>query len=209
MVLGVDFTSKFIRNAKPDQEEAISKLLNDHIEALMYNVASIAAVTALVQDKKKIESKHIGFVRAYISEECTASSGRGGGEQRGGSLPSEYFGYSTGAYSPNNAGGIDMSDAHFGDGGYIRPALNTMLGAGQVIRVTRDNATAKRFVKAILKFNDVAISKNAFDELLHIVDIHINCLMNDINKQSTSNNSHTTLLKVEKALELKRHSVFK
>jgi hypothetical protein len=131
-------------------------------------------------------------------------------EQTGGtSMPSEYFGFSTGAFSALNAGGINMSDAHFGAGGYIRPALDIMMGGSQILNVTRHNATAKKFVKAVLKFNNLTISKNAMNELMLVIDIHITCLINDINKNIQTSNSHITLSKVEKVLDLKRHSVFK
>jgi hypothetical protein len=170
----------------------------------MYNLASIASVTALAQDKNKIETKHIGFVRTYIGKECTGPSGNG--SQKGGdSMPSEFYGYSTGAYSAGNAGGINMSDANFGAGGYIRPELGMSGGASgaHVHTHARASTAAKRFIKSILKFNGVSISKTAFDELLLLIDMHIRCLHHDLMKQYP-----LTLPKLEKILALKRHSVF-
>lgn len=191
-------------NVKQEQKESIITTLDNHIEAMMYNIASISAVTALAQDKNKIEGKHIGFVRTYIGHECSGS-GSGSSQSGGAGMPSEFYGYSTGAYSEANAGGINMSDARFGVGGYIRPALDmNMTGGGHSSSLVRENASAKRFIKSVLKFNGVGISKTAFSELMLMIDHHISCLKNDIKKQEP-----LSISKLEKVLARKRHAVFK
>jgi hypothetical protein len=92
---------------KPENKDEIIKILDNHIQAMLYNISSIASVTALLDEKSKIEMKHIDFIKHYITKQCTKHEKN---KQQGGSFPAEYFGYDSGAYTEANYGGVNYND---------------------------------------------------------------------------------------------------
>ena len=208
----------------------ISALLISHVHALCYNVASIVCTIALMKRRTRIQTKDVEDARAYISKEClnmTTTGGQSGGQrgcQNGGtSMPSQYFGYdlSSPAYSQaNSVNETAVSEAQFGPGGYIRPAIDiggeqfplSQSGGGGtntgIILYARDrNKSARqnsvrKVISHIIKTNGLTVSKSALHELLFTIDVHITCLVQDLSKHKY------TLSNVKRVLELKRHAVF-
>ena len=189
----------------PEQKDEIMQTLDDHVHAMLYNIASIASVTALLDEKTKIELKHIDFVKKYITAQCSKHK-KHGGEQQGGSMPAEYFGYDSGAYTEANYGGVNTDVVWSGSDAAIRPSLDMTGGNGlnKVSDVIGNSKEVTTYMKQVMAFNDVKISKPAMSELVKLVNIHLNCLGDDI--------KHVEKLKLsslEKLFKARKHAVFK
>lgn len=187
--------------AQPDEKKVI-ELLDSHIEALLYNIASIASVTALLDEKTKIELKHISFIKDYIIKQCKKKTSG----QQGGSLPSEYFGYNSGAYSEANYGGVNYTNVVWdGADAAIRQAIPITGGSmNKMKNLIENNKEVSKYIKKVMSFNDVKISTSAMNELLKVVNIHLNCVGDDMMKY---NKIKPSLL--EKIFKTRKHAVFK
>ena len=208
----------------PEHKKEVVNKLDSHIEALLYNVASIASITALLDEKDKIELKHISFIKDYITKECIKK--KKGSKQSGGSFPAEYFGYDSGAYTESNYGGTNYTDSVWtGSDAVIRQAIPIMVGGtsggacndtcgmNRVVTVggmkgmkdiVGNTKEVVKYIKRVMEFNNVKISKPAMAELLKIVNIHLNCLGDDM--------SQLEKLKVktmEKIFKSRKYAVFK
>lgn len=242
--------------ANPEEHVKILELLDSHIEAMIYNIASIASVTALLDEKVKIELKHIGFIKEYIVKQCIKSSKKNNtSTQSGGSFPAEYFGYNSGAYTESNYGGTNVSDINFADGiareaipisggaknknhsggsfpaeyfgnnsgayteanyggpnvsdinftdSIARSAIHITGGGTKLKSIVENNKEVAKYIKKVIAFNDVTISKSALGELLKIVNIHLNCIGDDISKY---NKIKPAIL--DKIFSYRKHAVFK
>lgn len=192
----------------------LTQLVYSHIHALMYNIASIVSVLALMKGKSRIQCNDIEEARNYIKRACSnggsASSSQGQSQQTGGSLPSEYFGYNFNAYSASTGNEQVVSQAQFGRDGYVRPAIDIETVGGsprttsQLLNLARSSSVVKKYILSVVKHNGISISKAALHDLLTVLDIHITCLIQDIKKHCKS----VTVSKVKKVLALKRHSSF-
>jgi len=191
----------------PEKKIEILNHLDNHIDAMLYNISSIASVTALLDEKIKIELKHIDFVKKYITKQCSSKNGKN--TQSGGSFPAEYFGYNSGAYTESNYGGVNTDVVWSGSDAAIRPELNMSGGSGGSLMknpkdIIGNNTHVSKYMKQVISFNDVKITKSAMDELLKLVNIHLNCLGNDIkslNKLKVSS--------LDKLFKSHKHAVFK
>jgi hypothetical protein len=157
---------------------------------MLYNIASIASVTALLDEKIKVELKHIDFVKKYITTQCSKNKKHGGSTndntQSGGSFPAEYFGYNSGAYTEANYGGVSSDVVWSGSDAAIRPALDMHGGenakkanqvkdakdAKDIKDIVGNNPEVSKYMKKIMAFNDVKISKPALTELIKLLIIH-------------------------------------
>lgn len=184
----------------------LTKLVYSHIHSLMYNIASIVSVLALMKGKSRIQCNDIEEARNYIKRAC--SNVTNSSQQTGGSFPSEYFGYDFNAYSASAGNEQLVSQAQFGRDGYIRPAIDIEMVGGspnsQLLNLARHSPIVKKYILSVIKQNGVSISKAALQDLLTVLDIHITCLIQDIRKHSKT----VTVSKVRKVLTLKRHSSF-
>lgn len=187
-----------------DRQQVMHKL-EMHLDAVSYNVASIAIIFALLKGEKRIQPKHLQNVMGYISSMCSPVKGQG---QKGGmSMASDYFGYPHPNYTSSNAGsGVVMSEVEF-NSGIARAGIDSQIGgtsnSNSMRFVATNDKDAKAFVKSVIKMHNIEISKTAFKELMRIIDIHLNCLASDL-----SNVSPLTIARVDKVLGLKRHAVF-
>lgn len=199
------FIDTFQINLKGSDKTEVFHKLEMHMDAVCYNVASIAIIFALLKGDKKIQPKHLQNVMGYISSMCSSSAK---GQKGGMSMASDYFGYPHPNYASSNAGsGVVMSEIEF-NSGIARAGIDSQIGGTQsssnnVRLVATNDKDAKAFVKSVVKMHNIEISKTAFTELMRIIDIHLNCLATDL-----STLSPLTVSKVDKVLGLKRHAVF-
>jgi len=201
---------------KPENKHEIMQHMDDHIHAMLYNIASIASVTALLDEKIKVELKHIDFVKKYITTQCSKNKKHGGSTndntQSGGSFPAEYFGYNSGAYTEANYGGVSSDVVWSGSDAAIRPALDMHGGESakdakqtkEAKDIVGNNPEVSKYMKKIMAFNDVKISKPALTELIKLVNIHLNCLGNDMTTYDK-----IKLSTLEKIFKTRKHAVFK
>ena len=210
----------------PEHKKEVVNSLDSHIEALLYNVASIASITALLDEKNKIELKHISFIKDYITSECIKK--KKAATQTGGSFPAEYFGYDSGAYAESNYGGTNYTDSVWsGADAAIRQAIPIMAGGtncdntGTVCGTVNNTSViiggmkgmkdivgntkeVVKYIKRVMEFNNVKISKPAMAELLKIVNIHLNCLGDDMSQLVK-----LKLKTMEKLFKSRKYAVFK
>lgn len=193
------FLDKQKIEVKTDMPEVVAILIM-HIDALIYNVTSVACVMAMLEGKKNIQPHHLSEVRKYIDEKCPL-------RHNGGSptaFPQQYF-------SPNAVGNYNAMNAHVGatqvetvkfDQGYARENMGSLSGGG-VISILKGDKVATNFMKKVLEHHGTKISKTAMPELLHIMDRHLECLANDMKEQGGITKS-----KLVRIMRLKRHAVF-
>lgn len=201
--LTTTFLDTFQIHVKPKDHLQVQEHLAEHMDAVMYNVTSIAILFTLLKGHVKLEPKHLTDVMSYISSACPNVS-KGGG-QKGGSLPCDYFGYAHPNYTAGNgAQGVVMSEVDF-SAGVARAGIDSQLGGSgpSLSLLASHDKEAKEFARSILKLHKIKVSKTAFAELLRIIDIHLNCLGRDL-----ANSSPLSLTRLDKVLGLKRHAVF-
>lgn len=195
------FLDTFQITVKANDRPVIEQRLQEHIDAVIYNIASMAVVFTLVKDKNKIQPKYLEDVTNYVAATCPPHKGQSGGAP----MASDYFGYPHPNYSASNAGsGTVMSEVGFADG-VARAGLDSQMGGAspRLIGIAIHDANAKLFVRSILRMHDMQISQSAFKQLLHIIDIHLNCMGNDLIAKLP-----LTVARLTKVLTKKRHAVF-
>lgn len=189
--------------AKPQQQAEIVEKLGNHIDAVIYNVTSIAVIFAMLKGDSKVQPKHLIDVTKYISTTCPRN-----GQMGGMSMASNYFGYPHPSYAAGNSEGVVMSEVQF-DNGIARAGIDTQVGmsggaANNLRLVSVHDNNCKAFVRSIMALHNMPISKTGLGELLRIIDIHLNCLANDLAAYASS----LTISRLDKVLGRKRHSVF-
>lgn len=188
-VLVRKFLKTFDIDVKKEDETNVVKTLQDHLEAVIYNVTAIAMVMALLNDTRKIETKHLGEVRRYIASHCPKPKQKGG-------FPAAYFGAADPNYSTLNGNGSSVSTVQF-ENGVARPQIG---GAKGFMYSEKKVAT---YAKHVLKHHNAVISHEALKEILAILDTHVACLAHDI-----AGPTPLTLAKLERVMKMKRHAVF-
>jgi hypothetical protein len=179
--------------------EAIFQKIAFHIDALVHNVVSTAALVAMMHNESKIDSEHLKPVKIYIESQCMSKT-----QQRGGtSMASDFFGYPHPNYSESHENsGVAVSKVDFAQG-VARPALSPAQGMFVGGGTYHESKEIKAAAKTLLKSKNVSIGKKAFTELLRIIDSHIHCFANDMKKKCP-----LTVSKLDKILHTKRHAVF-
>ena len=193
------FLQKHNISVKSDMPEVVAILIM-HTDALIYNVASIACVMAMLEGKKKVEPRHLGEVRKYIDEKCPHK--QAGGNPTG--FPVQYFSpLAFGNYTENaNIGANRVETVKF-DQGYARENMGPLTGGSHVTSVLKGDKVATNFMKKVMEHHNMKVSKMATPELLHIMDSHLECLAKDMHEQGDMTKS-----KLLRIMRLKRHAVF-
>jgi len=193
----------------------IEKKLNIHFNTLYTNVTSIVCVLALLDKKNKVEQKHINELKKYIQSKCFSSKK---GVQKGGeSMPGDYFGYINPAYTINNGSNeTDVNTVDFKEG-IARQAIDMKpIGSGDVVfqsgggtknkytkHISENDNDIKKFIYKILKAHKLTISKKAYSDLIFIINVHMNCLETDFNK-----NLPITPAKLDNIFKNKTYAIF-
>lgn len=176
-------------------QDKVQSLIEEHTNAVVHQVASMAAVIALLSNKRKIDVSHLSQVKAYVQSKCAV---RARGHKGGDAMPSDFYGYPHPAYSASHAnGGVQVSTISWANQ-EARPAQGPQSGGG---RPKSDRIGG--LIKDALKDLNVQISKGALDELKVIIHGHLACLMNDIHAAAP-----ITVKKLEKILKKSHHAAF-
>jgi hypothetical protein len=202
------FLETFSIEIKQQDREVVLETLGQHLDAVVYNITSIAVIFTLLKGGVQVQPKHLvdvtNYVMAYCSPRSSKSSSQSGGSV-GAHMPSDYFGYPHPNYDAANENqGIVMSEVNF-QAGIARGGINSLIGgAGPRSRtIAVGDANVKVFVRSILKLHNMKISKTALISLLRTVDIHLNCLATDL-----AHNSPITKSRIQKVLDKKSHAIF-
>lgn len=184
---------------KDTSEIEVCELLCKHVDALVFNVTSLASIVVTLYQSKKLDVIHVPSIRQHIVEKCQH---RHAARQRGGrvTMPSDFFGYNHPNYSTANEGsdilGIDLES-----GSTARPSLGPQSGGGGAsVAQTRFMKTT---VQQILSKHNIRSSREAFKELLSIIDAQLECLAADMRKCEP-----LTVKKLERLLTKKKYFVF-
>lgn len=184
------------RVSKDTKDDEICELLCKHIDALVFNVTSLASIVVTLYQSKKLDLIHMPAIRKHIVDKCQSKKRTMEGGRV--TMPSDFFGYNHPNYSPANVGedvlAIDLN------GTVARPALGPQSGGG--VR-HRQSDMMKPFIKDLMRKHNLVASRAAFSEILAIIDAHLECLAADLKKCEP-----LTVKKVESLFSKKRYFVF-
>ncbi len=153
------------------KDKKTNKCLSDYAENIIFNITSIAAIIAFINNSKTINKHNIELVSSYINTVC--------GKIKGGSivLPSEFYGVDSTRYLPTN-NNSDILNINFVDG-LLRPQIG-----GAKIKNPIPDA-----IKEILSNYKLTISIDICNKLTKIIENYLYCLINKLKnskKQITS-----------------------
>jgi len=168
------YTNSIVKSCNLKLEKSALKTLNKYVENMVFNIVSICAIIAFINNSKTITSKNVQIVYGYIKSTCKITNK----EQKGGDpvLPSEYYGIQSASYSPvnNNA---DILQVDFNNG-IARPAIT---GGGSDEKKEKTKVVYI-CIQDILKYYSLTASKEVVLKMIIIVDKYINCLLTSLKK---------------------------
>ena len=186
--------------------------LEDHIEALIYNVVSLACTMALVYESKRVEPKHVRAIDERYRALCGAHAPArlpAHGQRGGMSMPEAFFNpQAPSTMSPSNFGGLNSTTVNFAANEARVEIATTMDGVmmgGAHMSSFRENASKPlaKFVRAVAKLHSMTVSKQAIHDILLVMFHHLDCLAADMRAKPSIN-----VRSLEKIFKLKRHAVF-
>lgn len=159
----------------PDE---IVDALAHHIDALIYNITSLAALVAMIQGDEKIQPKHLVSAQSYIAHKCIGDEAR-----------------------KKVTGGIGNRKSAKEVSELPVPVLEGF--ELDVTAIECLDTDLRSFVHGVLNHHDVSISKGAMKSILDILHSHLGCLLKDIRE-----NEPLTLKRLEAIMTTRRHAVF-
>jgi hypothetical protein len=157
-------------NIDRDDAKVVYGLLVKKMDALVFNVISIAAIITLINNSSVIGKEAVELVRAYIADKCSKYVIKGGT-----SLPSDYFGFPNPSYSENNITN-DVLNVDFASG-----ILRNQIGGGgyKAFKLQKkDEEELTNNIKSICKYYNLKISNSVIKTLLNIIIENMECLFN-------------------------------
>lgn len=136
--------------------EGLVFLLAKHIDALIYNIVSVVALIANIEDQKKIQPKHLVAAQAYIAQKCIGSSASR--EIIGGSRT------------------MTLEELN-----KIEPPRLEDRPSDEKYQLCSD-MELRAFVHQVLEHHSIEIGKGAMKGILQILHEHLGCLLADIKK---------------------------
>jgi hypothetical protein len=171
---------------KCDYNMVINHLAN-YLDALVFNIVSIACIVSIINKSKKIDKETLPIIRSYIEDKCNFKYAK---KMSGGAVyPSSFYGATETAYSENNKGG-DILGINW-SAGIIRPEIGTsgkfpMEGGGSSATRKISPKASYNYIRShvykILKYHNIQASKFIISELIFLIDHHIKCLVANIKK---------------------------
>jgi len=156
----------------------VISLLCDYINTLVFNIASIASIIALLNNSKKITKETIKIISDYINKKCSIHTTTAAYSSKGGTvLPPAYFGADeSNRYSTSNP----TSDILVVDwaAGEARPAMGGQSGGGKKSKVN----VIKEYIEKVLAHYEITASSEMINELFKIFNKHFEILMKELKK---------------------------
>lgn len=125
-----------------------------HFDALIYNIVSLAALIASIEDQPKIYPRHLVAAQAYIAFKCVGSS-----------VGKKIIG---GAHS------LTLEE--------LNKVEIPKLDDSKHEHKLRADMDLRDFVHHVLEHHHIEIGKGAMKGILKILHEHLECLLNDIKK---------------------------
>ena len=144
--------------------------LAKHIEILIFNIVSIAAIISLLNNSSSINKEAVKLVRSYIHNSCDKKTVKGGM-----SMPSDYFGVYHPAYSENNIT-PDVLNINF-ESGILRSQIG---GGGSSHKKYKLSKTdEKEFINTInhvSRYYNLKITSEVIKMIIDIIIENMHCL---------------------------------
>ena len=153
--------------------------LAKHFDALIYNIVSLAALIASIEDQTKIEPKHLVAAQAYIAYKCVGSS-----------VAKKIIGGSK-TITLEELNKLEI------------PKLDDESESHIHSHKLRADMDLRDFVHHVIKYHNINIGKGAMKGILKILHEHLECLLNNIKKNEPISNK-----KLENIMSMRRYSVF-
>lgn len=191
----IPYTNNLIKKYDLSIKTNVDKCLCSYIEAIIFNIITIASVITFINNCKSINKETIEILRDYIYKACSPSSMKGGGGAI--VLPSEFYGINSTNYSPTN-NQVDLLPINFNSTS-IRPQI----GGGK-----SDNKPITDIIKKFLKYFNLRVSSTIMKEILDIINTYINCLMNKL--KQINNGKKLTPAMIKKVIKVNKiFNIFK
>ena len=146
------------------KDKKANKCLCEYIENIIFNITSIAAIIAFINNAKSINKRNIDLVASYIKSACGKIKGGGGSIV----LPSEFYGIDSNRYLPTN-NNIDVLNIDFTNG-LLRPQI----GGAKMKNPIPDA------IEEVLSNYKLTISVDNCKKLTKIIENYIICLITKI-----------------------------
>lgn len=167
-------------NVNNENETFIINKIISYIDALIFNIVSIACIVSILNGDKSIKKENLEIIKKYIQDRCSFKYNKK--NMKGGAFnTASFFGIDEPMYKAENEGGdilgIDWSNE------IIRPQIG---GKDKTKCTSNIKNISKIFInkqiKNILKYHGIKASNEIMEELLKIIDYHIKCLIGLIKK---------------------------
>jgi hypothetical protein len=157
----------------------IIKKISSYIDALIYNIITIASIISILNGDKCIKKENLNIIKNYIEDRCSIKYKKRNSMTGGTFNTAEFYGINEPMYKPENQGGdilgIDWSK------GIIRPQIGgSTKSKSKDIKKCISYKFIKTHVKRILKYHNITASSKILEELIDIIDHHIICLVKSI-----------------------------
>lgn len=142
------------------------KCLCDCIENIVFNLVSISAIIAFINNSKTITKENIQILHSYLNKVCSPV-------MKGGNsivMPQEFYGINSGRYLPTNNQN-DLLNIDFSSG-----VMRQQIGGGK---------STSPFVKVIKDFlinYKLKAGKGIINEIVVMIENYIKCLMMKLKK---------------------------
>lgn len=146
------------------KDKKANKCLCDYVENIIFNITSIAAIIAFINNSKSVNKRNIELVSSYIKTACGKIIGGNGATV----LPSEFYGIDSSRYLPTN-NNIDILNIDF-TSGLLRPQIG-----GAKIKNPIPDA-----IEEVLSNYKLTISIDNCKKLTKIIENYLHCLINKI-----------------------------
>ncbi len=153
--------------------------LSRHIDALIYNIVSLVALVAMIQDDTKIYPRHLVSAQAYIAHKCVGENAR---KRITGGIGKKITKQQSDMIELPMVEGVELDDI----------AKNCL------------DMDLRSYIHNVLKFHEVSISKGAMKGIMDMIYAHLGCLVKDIRS-----NGPLTVSRLDAIMDMRRNAVFK
>lgn len=155
------------------KDKVANKCICEYVENIIFNITSISAIIAFINNSKVITKENINIVYSYIKEACGSNRISIKGGDGAIVLPAEFYGYDSGNYSASN-NTVDVLNIDFANG-LLRPQI----GGGSKV----ENPIPKEISKILSNYK-LKISSELCKKLSKIIEIYIICLIQKLKKKN-------------------------
>lgn len=200
--IAIDFIHQHkLRIGKDVKLQDVCAVICKHMETLVHNVASLAAIVVTMYESKKLDMIHVPAIQKFVLKQCQKKVGA---TMHGGRtvMASDFFGYPHPNYSPSN-GGEDILPIDLANGTTARPAMGPMSGGNHKPFSVAHSKVVKAVVKSVLDRHSIKYTTEVMNALFDIMDSQLACLASDLQKCEP-----LSIKKLESLMKKKRYFAF-